>query len=188
MSAQKISILTASEMLSLWKLLAGYEPVISGSSASVEASDGLDIDALLMRRIEGWYADQLLTAPTDALPVYDIADDVSSLTPVPSDGSVLVGIPEGTIRICSVMMVGWQRPAPILPDRLSSLAVAQRNPFSRATSAAPVAIRDSVDALSLYPAPPGQPELKSLLAVIQPRDGIFLMTDALIDRIPRLEP
>ncbi len=181
---QRVTTLKAAEMLSLWKLLGGYEPLNDG--CAIDCTDGLDLDAMLLRRIEGWYANQLLTAPADALPVYDIADDVCPERG--PDGSVTVQLLEGTVRLISVKMAGWQRPAIILSDRQAPEALAQRNPFSRATASSPVAIHDSLCSLSLYPAPPGEPVIESLLAVIHPREGIFLMTDALKERIPRFEP
>ncbi|MBD5351120.1 MAG: hypothetical protein HDR89_09620 [Bacteroides sp.] len=187
MKTQRVTTMSASEMLDLWKLLGGYESLNVGVKVTNLADEGVDLDRLLMRRIEGWYATQLLTAPAEVLPVYDIADDVD-IYPAPADGSATVVLPEGTVRLFSVMMAGWQRPAIIINDRRHPLALAQSNPFTRATASAPLAIHDPSGVLSLYPATPGEPTLLSLPAIIQPRRDIYLMTDALVDRIPRLEP
>lgn len=184
MMKQRVFTLETPEMLSLWKLLGGYEPL--NDDCSVECADGIDLDSMLIQRIRAWYAEQLLTAPVDALPIFDIADDVwIEKTP---HGSIEVELNEGTVRVISVRMAGWQRPAIIVSDPQSPEATAQRNPFTRATSSAPVAIVNDSGSLSLYPAPDGEPRLRRLMAIVQPRPGIFLMTDALIDRIPRLEP
>lgn len=175
--------LSADEMLRLWKQTAMYET--PRLDCSVERTDGIDLDAMLAARIDAWYARLLLEAPANALPLSEIAP---MLTPVTLPcGAAEVSLPEGTVRVVSVMMDGWTRPAAVTADPLSPIALRQLNPFGRSGCAAPVAVVYPDSRMMLYSPPAGiKPSLSSVTAVIKPADGSYLMTDALLSFIPDL--
>lgn len=173
--------LTSAEMLRLWKETAMYET--PRLDCAVERTDGIDLDQMLSRRIDAWYARQLLEAPADILPLSEIAP---RLTPVRLPcGAAEVGLPEETVRIVSVMMEGWGRPALVTADPASPLAVRQLNPFGRSGCAAPVAVVHPDSRMMLYSPPPAiTPRLLSVTAVMRPADGSYILTDPLISLIP----
>ena len=72
---QSFITMTHSEALALWKQLLHLEPV--RRDCVVERDDGIDLDALLSRHIDMWYAELLLTAPVERLPVEDIVSEVT---------------------------------------------------------------------------------------------------------------
>jgi len=174
---QRIYTLTAEEMLGRWKLAGLYEPLLA--DATVECSDGMDLDRLLRLKIDSWYVRQLMEAPLESLPLTEIAGQLTlAMQP---DGSARVSLPEGTLRVASAMMKGWLRPAAIITSQDSPEALAQSNPFSRGGSARPVAVINSDGSMNLYTPPPGaQPQLLSVKAVCLPEKGTYWMTDAMM--------
>jgi len=136
-------------MLDLVKRLHHLEEV--RRDCTIERSDGIDLDAYLKDRIDGWYANLLLTAPVEWLPVEDIKDDVSlSLL---SGRIVVAKLPAQAVRPVEWRLDGWavavtQFDAPDSPADLR-----QRSTWTRARVNRPVII-DHGDRLLLYCAPP----------------------------------
>lgn len=172
--------LTADELLSRYKLLGFYEPMLD--SAAVELSPGVDLDRLLMMQIDAWYARQFHEAPKEILPVSEIAP---LLTPerLP-DGAAGVMLPEGTVRVISVMMDGWKRYAEIVSDPASPRARAQTNRYSRGGCSNPVAVATPDGRMTLYTPPPDKLALTSVKAIVMPESGTYLFTPALLATLP----
>lgn len=177
----KTFTLTSGEMLRLWKQTAMFET--PRLDCAVERTDGIDLDEMLSRRIGAWYARLLLEASADILPLSEIA---SRLTPVRLPcGAAEVSLPEETVRIVSVMMEGWERPALVTADPTSPPARRQLNPFAASGCVAPVAVVHPGSRMLLYSPPPGlQPRLLSVTAVMRPADGTYILTDPLLSLIP----
>ena len=67
--------LSESEMLDLWKTMMQLQPAHYG--CTIERTDGIDIDELLLIHIRKWYASLLLSAPDGIVPVEDVKDRLS---------------------------------------------------------------------------------------------------------------
>lgn len=173
--------LTPAEMLRLWKQSVLYEP--DRLDCAIVRTDGIDRDAMLARQIDAWYAAQLLKAPASMLPLTETA---SRLTPVRLPcGAAEVSLPEGIVRVESVLMEGWQRPAIVTADPQSVLARRQLSPFSRGGCCAPVAVIHPDRRMLLYTPPAATPpQLISVMAIEKPADGSYILTDALLSLLP----
>lgn len=168
--------LTAEEMMGYWRLLRGYEPL--RSDHAVVRRDGVDLDALLQKEIDAWYASLLDTAPASMLAPEEIA---SSLTAVRhADNSVTVVLPDSCRRLLSITLEGWERPAvPVDAADAEATLNAQANPYSRGGAAEPVAILFPNRLLRLFslPASVADAEVASAVAVVEP-DGTFYDFDS----------
>lgn len=172
---QRVTTLTAAQMLERWKLAGLYEPL--HTDCEIECSEGIDLDALLMLRINAWYARIMATAPLADLPLTELAPQLTlSLAP---DGAGRVMLPAGTLRVASVMMEGWRQPATVTADTSSPLALAQSGRFSRAGTAAPVAVQHPDSSLMLYTPVSPSARLLSVTAVIMPPEGTYVLTDSM---------
>ncbi len=171
----RVITLSAGQLIARRKLSGLFEPL--HGDAAITCCDGIDLDGLLQQQIDAWYARVLLTAPLDMLPLTDIAPQTPvSLT---ADGAGMAVLPEGTLRVASVTMEGWLRPAAVITDASSAVALAQTNPFARGSAAAPVAVMHPDGRLMLYTPPRGVARLSSLMAVVQPPEGTYLLTEAM---------
>ena len=61
------------EMLNLWKLHHGYST--PRRDCALERDDDAELDSLLLDEMRAWYANLLLTASPDLLPVEDVSED-----------------------------------------------------------------------------------------------------------------
>lgn len=179
--ALRVITLTDSEMLTLWKLRSLLEPL--GTGAETVCADGIDIDTLLRRRIDDWYYTCLATAPVDSLPLTELSATLTARRT--TDGAGAVSLPEGLLRVASVELEGWERPATVTDDPQSALALAQSNPYSRGRCSVPVAVaftRSST--LLLYTPPEGEIRIRSLKAVMRPPEGTYTLTDRMLATMP----
>lgn len=179
---QPLISISAAQMLEIWKQTGLYEPL----SADIETDymSGIDLDTLLMHRIDAWYGRLFEEMPRELLPATEIAP---SLLPerLPC-GAVRVRLPERTVGVCSAMVDGWHRPAIIVDDPDSPRARAQLNRFSRGSTQVPVAVVSPDRTMTLYTPPPGNVALTSVKAIVMPEKGTFILTPAMFSRIPQI--
>lgn len=163
------------QMLDLWRLRRGYEPL--RSDGIVVRRDGLDTDALWLAEIDVWYADLLANAPLEMVEVTDIASEVS-LTLEGDCGYCI--LPDRCYRVVEVMGRGWERPVvPVAPDAVDPLDL---NEFVGCGADNPLAI---VDGRRLIVRHPGGTHPARLLAVMRPDDDTYRFHDQALSLINR---
>lgn len=171
-----ISTLTQEQMLTLWRLSRAFEPL--RPDCTVTRTDGIDLDTLLSRQMRGWYLNLLDTAPLEYLQLTDIAPTVA--VEYNADGSIYVGLPPTCRRVVEVKMAEWERPAIIVDDPASPLALRQHSPYLRAGLAAPVAVVEK-KRLHLYGATLS--ELERLLIVAEPPSDTYIFDTRALELI-----
>lgn len=171
-----------SQMLAIWRRALGFEAALA--DASVERTDGIDLDAWLRHRMRQWYLHCLDTAPLEKLVLTDVAADASALLgPDPHNtvsGSVTPD--QGWRRIVSVRLFGWHRPAEPLegPDGRAALErMACR--FTAPSVQDPVAV---LTPGRLIVAPVVRPLVESLLVVADTGPDIYSLHESLLKTIP----
>ena len=164
---------TEEEMLNEWKIRNHYMPM--RRDCVVERSDGVDLDALLLRQIETAYARLLREAPVDCLPVEDVADECA--TTVNDDLSVVIMLPERAARFVEVRLKGWSRAVTRMTPADSALASLQENRFLHGGPACPVCV-EGVRSVTAYTAPTADVRLDSVLAVARPADGGYALDES----------
>lgn len=167
--------LTKSEMLALWRRVHGLDPL--RADCTVEAVDGIDIDAWLEPKMRRWYLRQLDTASPALLPVRELARSCS----VAATSSALspVTLPDGVRRVISVKLQGWKRPVEPLAwvdaaPRLARLA----SPFCQPGPCEPMAVIRADGALLV--APVKVPAVESLRAIIDPGPETYIIDETLL--------
>lgn len=177
-----IVTLTQEEMLAQWKLRRYLEPLRDDCSAV--RADGIGLDRYLTVEMRRWYVDMMSTATVQFTGWTDIADDVA-LRLLP-DGSGEITLPANCLRVVDVTLDGWQRPATVITDPESAVALRQLSRFTRGGSVRPVAVVNG-PALRLYTPPPGRrPAILSLRCVILPDEGKFIMDERALGLITPL--
>lgn len=141
--------LTYPQMLARWRVIKGLYPVLGSGSVTVTLPE--ETDALLHVEIEKWYTDLLATADPALLAPTEISDRVT-LTPCDDGGGLSFELPDVFTRLVSVRLHGWECAARIIPDPTCPEARRQRDPFTRATAASPVAVLRPGGIVTLYPA------------------------------------
>ncbi len=175
-------ILTTEEFLAAWLLRRGLEPL--RTDCRIMREDGIDLPRLERTAMEAWFSRQLREAPAWMLALVDVSAQARlSLLP---DGIGRVTLPPGTVRVLSVEMSGWSRPALVVADTGHPRYAAQHNPFSRGGTNNPVAVQTAEDTLLLYtPAKDGA--ITRLEAICETTDGIYTFDSSLLDTIPKPE-
>lgn len=172
---------TLDTLIREWKVSKGLQPLLT--DATVERQDAYDIDAYLHRQIDAWYNRLLDTAPLEHLVVDDITDTVL-VTPRPG-GVALMQLPDDCRRLVEVNMEGWHRPATIVTDPLSPLAVRQRCRWTRGGPCAPVAVARAGRQLMLYSfSGTTVPRATRILAVMTPPPGLYRLHPSALHLIP----
>lgn len=170
---------TEARLLEEWKLRSRLEPL--RTDCVITCTDGIDMDTYLLRELRAWYMRELATAPVDTLPLTDIAPGLT-MTRAP-DGAGMVKLPAGCLRVVSVEMEGWHRPAVIVTDPECAEAVAQTSPYSRGGVCRPVAVIYP-DRMMLYTPPVDAKGPSSVLAVTEPPEGTYLLTEQMLADMP----
>lgn len=171
-------ILTASQLLTEWKLRQGLLPL--RSDATVSRTDGYDLDELLMRQAREWYVRCLYELPPSYLPEEDISS-MLTLTRIP-DGAGRVILPERVARVTSVYMPGWRREARVVsPDTVE--ARTQLSPYSRGNSNMPVVVVDG-RVMNIYTPPRGAADVGVVMAVMLPENDLYPVTQQMVVTMP----
>lgn len=174
-----VIVYTEARLLEEWKLRSRLEPL--RTDCVITRTDGIDMDTYLLRELRAWYMRELATAPVDTLPLTDIAPGLT-MTRAP-DGAGMVKLPAGCLRVVSVEMEGWHRPAVIVADPECAEAVAQTSPYSRGGVCRPVAVIYP-DRMMLYTPPADAKAPSSVLAVTEPPEGTYLLTERMLADMP----
>ena len=168
---------THSEMLELWRSVAGLEPL--RADCTVEAVEGLDADGVIVPRMRTWYLNLLDTAPAHLLPVADVASECV-LKALPG-GAAAVELPQKVRRLLRVRLSGWSRAA--VPGEIRADTPAMRlNPYCGPGKAAPMC-ELSGRTVVLRPASASD-KLAEVLAVVDPGSTLYDLDESLISSIP----
>lgn len=171
-----IIVYDTQRMLDAWRLRQGVEPL---SESVAERHDGYGLDRLMLAQADAWYAEAMAEMPTEALPVTDISD-LLTMTLL-ADGTGVAALPEGCVRVVSVMMTGWEREAVIaMPG--SEAAADQLSPYTRGRTARPVAVVTH-GTLRLY-TPPAPGSALRVKAVVMPAEGTYHLTERMLAAMP----
>lgn len=157
--------LTRDEMTARWRSLrSSTTPPVE---ASVTRLDDVEIDTRIEAEIDAWYDALLLKADPRLL----APRDLSALDVLETPGGVsFVELPEGTVRVLSVIASDWERHATIITDPRHPDVLRQRGKLTASCDCDPVAFLSGRH-LYLYPFSGGN-TLTSLQAVVK-EDGIY---------------
>lgn len=165
--------LTKTEMLELRRVAGGLGHV--RSDCSIERTDGLEVDEILLADTRKWYLDLLDTGDLRHLAPEDIGASVLLTTMYDFAGAVLT-LPGNCRRVISVTMDNWRRPAPVLPasgfDMVSAL---QMNPYTAAAEETPVAVLSSDGTVHVWPS---TGKVQSVIAVTDPGPDTYILDDS----------
>lgn len=168
---------TLNQMVSLWRQRAGHLPV--RTDCSIEAEDGVDIDAIIQGKIRQWQLELLDTADPALLEVSEIAE----LCAVERDTvrASFIALPAECRRVISVQMASWPYPVkPLTPEQASRRQLLSGNPY-----AAPGPVEPLVTA---YPGrlviAPGEARIISLKAITDPGPETITIDERLLSKIP----
>lgn len=175
--------LNEQEMLALYKTMTHLTTV--RRDCSVERDDGIDLDQWLTLKLKQWYAQLLLTAPIQWLPVEDVKADVS-LT-VDQRGVVTATVPTRCVRPVEWRLAGWHSSVTTFLGPQDPLVRLQLNPWTRGSACRPAAT-DHGDHLVLYSVEPGSTvALELARCVVRPADGRYCFHAAALDSLPALD-
>lgn len=95
--------LTKAEMLEEWKKRKGFYSGVR--SCDVEREDGVDLDGVLQREMDDWYNKMLREAPSEMLPIENIAKDCPAT--VDARRAVTVDLPARCVRVLALRLDCW---------------------------------------------------------------------------------
>ena len=95
--------LTKAEMLEEWKKRKGFYSGVR--SCDVEREDGVDLDGVLQREMDDWYNKMLREAPSEMLPIENIAKDCPAT--VDARRAVTVDLPARCVRALALRLDCW---------------------------------------------------------------------------------
>lgn len=172
-----LTSLSASEILSLWKLNRLYEP--PRIDCSITRIDSVDTDSIVDFAIRRWYLEMLDSLPAEALPIVDVTSELA-LSRTPS-GAGLVSLPDSVYRLSAIRLNSWHAPATIATAG-SRLARAQSSPYSRAGASAPVAVHYG-RFIHLFTPAHGTDSIASASAILYPTQESYLFTPRMLSLI-----
>ncbi len=177
---KRVFTLTPAEMLSLWRSRRLYEPLAAGGSV-VNRSDSPAVERRLMSLIRSAYARAVEEAKPADLPLAEIAPQLSIEVDAGGVGRAL--LPEGVIRVESLICDAWLAPARIVDPTDTATVARQSNPYCRGGRAEPVAIV-LPDRMLLYSFRAGEkPAVTSCKAAGMPGpDDDFIFTSTLLSK------
>lgn len=157
----KMLTYSSKEMLNEWKLRT--QMVNFHRDCIVEREDGIDLDAVLLKKLNDIYERLLVEAPIEFLPVYDVAEDCALM--VRADWSARVVLPETCVRVVEVKLSSSDRSLTefVKPD--TRLAKMQASEWTRAGALHPVCVEEH-RCLDIYSLKEGvESKIDKLLAV-----------------------
>ncbi len=179
--------LNEAQMLKEWHLRSFPEEVNSG--CTIERHYGIDMEAYLKAAMNDWYRRMLHDVDAlHLLSAVDIADEVTEVltgevNPYTSLSPCRITLPDGVIRVLSVMVDGWHSPARVV-DADHHLARACRSPFPPGGLYSPVAVVDG-STLTLYSVPSETTSIKAISAIVD-TPGIYHIDSAALATIKPL--
>ena len=167
-------VLSKSEMIDLWLLRKGFEPL--GAAGSVARTDGIDLRRAAEEEVKVWYARLLDEAPTEWLVPVDLASRIAA--EATADGRVALTLPADCRRLLSLRLAGWTQGALLVaPD--SAEALRQGNPLWRSGGTRPVAVVDGRRVV--FAAPAEGVTVEEALGVTEPTGLVYSFDDAALD-------
>lgn len=173
---------TKAQMLERRRLVGGLEPL--RTDCSVSEADGIDIDRILEIELRNWYLDLLDNGPLSMLALTDMAS-ASSITSGSGTfaGATIVKPPESCRRAVSIFLQGWAEPATVLPqEEAGRCFTLQRNPYTSASKARPMAVRLSDGNIATWPA---AGTLISLLAAADTGPESYVFDESALATLPK---
>lgn len=177
--------LSRQEMLKRRRLAAGLEPL--RTDCTVELTEGLDVDRMLLDGLRKWYLTLLDTAPREMLAPDHIRSNM--LYPVEGKaGGVRIMLPAACRRVFDLKLQHWSRPAPVLPrTELDTVVSRQLNPYTAATCDRPVAVyvpgAEGADAVYAWPAGAGA-KVETLCGVLDPGEEAYVLDESALALMP----
>ena len=162
--------LSESEMLDLWKTMMQLQPAHYG--CSIERTDGIDIDELLLIHIRKWYASLLLSAPDGIVPVEDVKDRLSVM--VADNGVVTAMVPPECVRPVEWKLKAWQKSVTLFLQPNVPEAAYLHNEWTRPGVCDPAAV-DYGNRILLFTLPDGElPIFDMARCVVRPTNGKYI--------------
>ena len=129
-------VYSAQEMLNEWKLRT--QMVNYHRDCLVEREDGIDLDGVLLKKLNDIYERLLVEAPAEYLPVYDVAEDCK--ISVGADGVAHLLLPESCVRVLELKLSSWTHSLAKFEKPDSPLARLQESEWTRAGALHPVGV------------------------------------------------
>ena len=171
--------LSESEMLDLWKTMMQLQPAHYG--CTIERTDGIDIDELLLIHIRKWYASLLLSAPDGIVPVEDVKDRLSVM--VADNGVVTAMVPPECVRPVEWKLKAWQKSVTLFLQPNVPEAAYLHNEWTRPGICDPAAV-DYGNRILLFTLPDGElPIFDMARCVVRPTDGKYVFHASVLESL-----
>lgn len=173
--------LSENEMLNLWKTVMHLQPV--HRDCTIERTDGIDVDELLLLHIRQWYATLLQSASTCVVPVLDVKSALTDVT-VASNGVVTVAVPPQCVRPVEWKLSAWDKSVTLFLQPGAPEAAYLHSEWTRPGACDPAAV-DYGDRILLFTLPEGtQPTFDMARCVVRPADGTYSFHRSALATIP----
>ncbi|MCI6079794.1 MAG: hypothetical protein MR708_09840 [Bacteroidales bacterium] len=171
--------LSESEMLDLWKTMMQLQPAHYG--CTIERTDGIDIDELLLIHIRKWYASLLLSAPDGIVPVEDVKDLLSVM--VADNGVVTAMVPPECVRPVEWKLKAWQKSVTLFLQPNVPEAAYLHNEWTRPGVCDPAAV-DYGNRILLFTLPNGElPIFDMARCVVRPTNGKYIFHASVLESL-----
>lgn len=171
--------LSESEMLDLWKTMMQLQPAHYG--CTIERTDGIDIDELLLIHIRKWYASLLLSAPDGIVAVEDVKDRLSVM--VADNGVVTAMVPPECVRPVEWKLKAWQKSVTLFLQPNVPEAAYLHNEWTRPGICDPAAV-DYGNRILLFTLPDGElPIFDMARCVVRPTDGKYVFHASVLESL-----
>lgn len=171
--------LSESEMLDLWKTMMQLQPAHYG--CTIERTDGIDIDELLLIHIRKWYASLLLSAPDGIVPVEDVKDRLSVM--VADNGVVTAMVPLECVRPVEWKLKAWQKSVTLFLQPNVPEAAYLHNEWTRPGVCDPAAV-DYGNRILLFTLPDGElPIFDMARCVVRPTNGKYVFHASVLESL-----
>lgn len=171
--------LSESEMLDLWKTMMQLQPAHYG--CTIERTDGIDIDELLLIHIRKWYASLLLSAPDGIVPVEDVKDRLSVM--VADNGVVTAMVPLECVRPVEWKLKAWQKSVTLFLQPNVPEAAYLHNEWTRPGVCDPAAV-DYGNRILLFTLPDGElPIFDMARCVVRPTNGKYIFHTSVLESL-----
>ena len=166
-------------MLDLWKTMMQLQPAHYG--CTIERTDGIDIDELLLIHIRKWYASLLLSAPDGIVPVEDVKDRLSVM--VADNGVVTAMVPPECVRPVEWKLKAWQKSVTLFLQPNVPEAAYLHNEWTRPGVCDPAAV-DYGNRILLFTLPDGElPIFDMARCVVRPTDGKYIFHASVLESL-----
>ena len=166
-------------MLDLWKTMMQLQPAHYG--CTIERTDGIDIDELLLIHIRKWYASLLLSAPDGIVPVEDVKDWLSVM--VADNGVVTAMVPPECVRPVEWKLKAWQKSVTLFLQPNVPEAAYLHNEWTRPGVCDPAAV-DYGNRILLFTLPDGElPIFDMARCVVRPTNGKYVFHASVLESL-----